>query len=235
MQIYTQQDSLSAAAEAGENLNKLLLDHVKQPMLLLLSGGSAFNILDYTGTAALSSNLTISVLDERFSEDSGINNFFQLQKTDFYKDAFEKECNFFGTMPRPNETKEDLAKRWEKNLKNWRTENPDGLIIATLGMGPDGHTAGIFPYPENQKKFNELFNGSDWIASYNADDKNKYPNRVTTTLTFLKTLDIGLAYVCGADKKEKLSAVISKTGKLNELPALIWQEIKNLKMFTDLP
>ncbi len=234
MKIFKQQDSQSAAAEAGENLNKLLADNKNRPVLLMLSAGSSLNILEYVGITVLGPNLTVSVLDERFSDDPAVNNFSQLQKTDFYKDAFDSEASFFGTLPRKGETAGQLCERWEKNLKNWRAENPGGLVIASLGMGPDGHTAGIFPYPENENLFNELFNGKNWVVSYDAGNKNKYPERITTTLTFLKLIDIGLAYIIGAEKKDKLEAVISKTGKLHELPALIWHTIKDVRVFTDL-
>ncbi|HYV33561.1 MAG TPA: hypothetical protein VE973_01820, partial [Candidatus Limnocylindria bacterium] len=116
-ELLRQADKESAAAEAGEYLNLKLLDSKKTPVLLLLSGGSAFEILNYIGPSALGPNLTVSVLDERFSLDEKVNNFAQLQKTDFYKDALDAEASFFGTFPRPNETIEQLAQRWEANLK----------------------------------------------------------------------------------------------------------------------
>jgi 6-phosphogluconolactonase/glucosamine-6-phosphate isomerase/deaminase len=73
-----------------------------------------------------------------------------------------------------------------------------------------------------------------WVRAYNAGTKNKYPERVTTTLTFLKQFDISLAFVCGEEKKPALNNVIEKKGKVNELPAISWHEIKNIKVFTDI-
>lgn len=234
MQIQRLNSKDEATAAAGEYLNALLIENKKYPILLMLSAGSALSILDCVGDSAIGENLTISILDERFSLDPKINNFHQLQQTDFYTLAFAAEASFFGTLPRPNDTQDSLAQRWEKNLRNWRKQNPKGVIITTLGMGADGHTFGILPYPENPDEFHQLFQSAEWVRVYNAGKKNKYPERVTTTLTFLKEFDIALAFVCGSEKKPALDKVIEKKGKINELPALAWHEIKNIKVFTDI-
>lgn len=234
MEIFKQDDPEAAAAEAGEYLNSALVENKKSPILLMVSGGSAFAILEYIGKTALGPNLTVSVLDERLSDDPEINNFSQLQKTDFYTDAFDAEASFFGTLPRPGETMEELRSRWDKNLNAWREENPGGLILATLGMGPDGHTSGILPFPETPEKFEQMFNGQNWTEAYNAGIKNKYPERITTTLTFLKNIDIGFAFVAGKDKQEKFTELISANKKTAELPAAVWNEMKDVKVFTDL-
>ena len=68
------------------------------------------------------------MLDERFSMDTSVNNFAQMQKLDFYNVALEAECSFFGTLARAGETAEDLRKRWDTNLKKWHEENGSGQI-----------------------------------------------------------------------------------------------------------
>lgn len=230
-EIIRKTDKNSAAAEAGEYLNKLLTDSKNRAVLLMLSGGSALPVLEFVGQTALSSNLIISMMDERFSQDPAINNFAQLQKTDFYQLALNAECHFFGTLPRNGETMVELAERWEANLRKWRAKNPQGLIIATLGMGADGHTAGIFP-SDDKNKFEELYNAETWIVTHEAG--TIHPQRLTPTLNFFKMIDFGLGFVCGAEKKPKLNNVIEKEGKPHQLPALAWYEIKQVKIFTDI-
>jgi 6-phosphogluconolactonase/glucosamine-6-phosphate isomerase/deaminase len=233
-EVVRQENKDSALAEAGEYLNLLLMENSKKQILLMLSGGSALEIVNYLGNHTLGDNLTISVLDERYSEDPTINNFSQLQKTDFYQEALTAESSFFGTLPRKDETIEMLAARWESNLENWWAENPNGLIIATLGMGADGHTAGIFPYPENPEKFKELFENGGWLTAYDALGKHKYFQRVTANQEFLKLINYGIAFACGTEKKNKLDTVIEKKGEAYEVPALLWHEIANVKIFTDI-
>jgi 6-phosphogluconolactonase/glucosamine-6-phosphate isomerase/deaminase len=165
---------------------------------------------------------------------NGVNNFSQLQKTDFYKTAFDAGCSFFGTSLRPGESPLQLQQRWEHNLRAWQIENPNGKIFATLGMGQDGHTAGIFPFAENAKKFKQLFQVDNWTVAFDAQGKSRYLKRITTTLHFFALIDHAIAFVCGAEKQAKLEQVLAKQGKINELPALGWHKIKKVDVYTDI-
>jgi 6-phosphogluconolactonase/glucosamine-6-phosphate isomerase/deaminase len=227
-------DREEARALAGESLNKLLSDNKDRPVLLMLSGGSALGLLEFIGKSALANSITVSMLDERFSQDLDINNFSKMQKTDFYQDALLADISFFGTLPRPEDSMESLEKRWELNLKKWRTENPRGVILATIGMGAEGHTAGIFPHPQNPEQFKSLFDGDKWITGYNVIDTHQFSKRLTTTLTFFKFIDSAIGYVCGEEKKEKLDLVLKKQGEPHRLPALGWYDIKSMQLFTDI-
>jgi 6-phosphogluconolactonase/glucosamine-6-phosphate isomerase/deaminase len=222
-----------ALATAGERLNSLLMDNIKKPVLLMLSAGSALELLEYVGESALFENLTVCMLDDRFSTEPSINNFLQLQKSDFYMQAQNKDVSFFGTLPRPNETILDVAKRFENNLKTWKQENPKGVIIATLGMGADGHTAGIFPEAD-EKKFANLMQSDAWVVGYNVGDKHKYSERVTTTITFFKEINFGISFVCGQEKEPKLEEVLANKTPINLLPAAAWKEIKNVEIYTNI-
>ena len=232
-EIFRQADKTASLAEAGENFNALLIDNKKRSILLMLSAGSALSILDYVGPNSLGENLTVSMLDERFSQAADVNNFLQFQKLDFYKDALTNGASFFGTLPRFDDTMDSLKQRWEKNLKTWRTENPNGIIIATLGMGPDGHTAGIFAN-DDEKEFDKLFIGDNWITAYDVGNKHQYKERITTTLTFFKNIDFGIGFVSGPEKKPKLDELIANQSPTNQFPASSWHEIKNVKIFTDI-
>lgn len=234
LNIQRFQNSDEAAIHAGFALNKLLEDNKDQSVLLLLSGGSAFSLLDSLNPENFSEQTTISVLDERFSSDPKISNFAQLQKTDFYKEVLHANTSFFGTQPKPGETKEQVTARMEKNLRDWKKNNKDGKIFATLGMGTDGHTAGIMPFPESPDEFKKLFENEAWAVAYNAGNKNQFSDRITTTVTFLKQIDASVAYIVGKNKKEAFGRLLQKSDSLPALPALVFYEIKNLQIFTDL-
>ncbi len=200
----------------------------------MTSGGSAFKMLDYININNFNEKTTITVLDERFSNDPTINNFAQLTTTCFYQDSKKAGCSFIDTRVKNNEKIEELTKRFERSLKNWRRTNNNGVIIATLGIGPDGHCAGIMPYPDDLLLFKHLFEGEAWVSCYDAKNKNPYPLRVTTTITFIKQqINFALCYVAGEEKKHVLGKVFSHRFKLNEVPAKVITEIKNIELFTD--
>ena len=226
-----------ATREASLALSKELtqLSIKKIPILLLLSGGSALKLLDNVDISWIGHNVTIGVLDERFSTDESVNNYSQLTKTKFYQQSREAGCSFIETYVLSNETQEMLCERFEKALKEWKQTNPTGIIFITQGEGPDGHTSGVLPFPENPELFKELFlNPKKWVVAYDANSKSSYPLRVTTTLSFLKEVNISFLFVCGSDKKGALSSALDAEGTLAETPARIIQEMPDVRIFTDI-
>lgn len=224
----------AAAAAAGEALNKLLAENRKRPILLLLSGGSALSILNYIEPSSLSENLTITMLDERFSSAPQVNNFLQLQKCNFYRLAQEANANFLNTLPRLKESIEDMRARLENSFKKWQKTNPRGKILATMGMGADGHIAGIFPYPDNLKFFKSTFENSHLYAAYSAVGKHQHEDRITATLTLFRNIDESIVFICGAEKKDKFHELISGQSQSHVLPAAGIFKTKHYQIFTDI-
>lgn len=220
-----------AAFVAAKELESFLIEHKSVPILVLFSGGSALEIPNNLNPDILQDNQIFTMLDERFSEDKEVNNFLQLQKTHFYEAALQKDCSFYGSLPRPGENLENFSKRIENRLREWKSTSPKGKIIAIFGMGSDGHTAGIFPEPDTQK-FEQLFNSENWVIGYQAN--TKYQQRTTTTLSFFKNIDRALIYVCGNEKKEMLKNVIHSATQINQAPALAWKNLKSATIFTNI-
>lgn len=204
----------------------------RQPILFLLSSGSAFNLLKEIDTENFGKHVTIGVLDERFSTDPKINNFAQFTATDFYRRVKEKEVQFIDTRVKEEETMEELAERFEKALRTWKEKNPEGKVVITQGIGPDGHTAGIMPHPEGPEMFE---NPDTWVLGYDAGNRLQHPLRVTTTFPFFRNIvDYSVVYVKGEEKKEILEKVMAKQDSLAQIPALIIHEMKEVILFTDL-
>lgn len=237
MQVIRIQDTAALKKAAQEALNLFFAENNEQAVLFLASGGSALEILDDFDIARLGSNFTIGVLDERYSQDAEINNFAQIAKTEFYKNVAEKNATFIDTRPGANESLFELALRFEESLNAWRKNNPKGIIVITQGIGEDGHTAGILPYPENSELFTTLFDKPEsWTAGYDATlEKNAYPLRVTVTLPFLREMvDQSIVYVSGEKKRKSLERVIDTEGMLWETPARIIRGMKSAIIFTDI-
>lgn len=220
--------------KAAQQLNDLLKLYQDKPLLLLLSGGSSFAILDHIDVSLLAKDTPISMSDERYSADPKINNFSILKETAFYKKVKENGNTFIDTSIQHNETIDELAERFEKSLREWRTQNPNGIILATMGMGPDGHTCGIMPFPEDPEFFRQKFDGEKWAVGYDAGNKNEYSLRITITFPFIRMIDHAVMYVSGENKRPALEKATAEKGTPSETPARIWRKIKDKKIFTDI-
>lgn len=222
--------------KAGEVLSDILKMRGGDNILLMLSSGSAFKLFEFVDVSLLGKHVTISVLDERFSENANINNFAQLKQTSFYTSALDKGCNFINSQTQENENLEDLKNRFEKEVVAWRKRYERGCIIATLGIGEDTHIAGIMPYPEDEAFFKNLFENSDsFFVGYDAGEKNKYPLRITPTNHFLRNnIDHALVYVAGESKKQSLSKTLMTRELLHCSPSRIIHEMKNVTLVTDI-
>lgn len=236
MNIFSNSDINLVRQKAVDAINVIFKEHLTQPILFMTSGGSAFDLLEGIDSRFLGNNITISVLDERYSQDPYINNFVQLTKTNFYKRAKEKKCSFIDTRIIDNENLEQSSERFERYLLNWKSDNPEGYVFITQGIGTDGHTAGIMPFPENVTLFQELFeDATQWVAGYDADKKNEYSLRVTTTITFLKEIvNESIVYVIGENKKQILKKILQDSGvsgELAEIPGRVINEMKRVTLF----
>jgi len=196
------------------------------PILLLLSGGSSFEVLELVSKDVLGTNVTISVLDERYDPTNRDNNFSQLKRLSFFQKAQSAECHFIDTSVKKGQSQKELAEYFENSLKEWKKDNPDGVIFATAGIGADGHTAGIMPhkYPQEENEFYKLFDSRKWVCAYDAGQKNKFSERVTTTNTFLRQINKVFIFISGKEKR-KAFLNFKKDGICVEVPARILKEI----------
>lgn len=220
--------------QAGDFLTKLC-SHTDTPTLLLLSGGSAFQMLDQVSLVE-ASHLTIGMLDERYSSDALNNNFLQLQKTTFYRSAVASGARTIDTSPQVVRSIDDLVCVMDDAIRSWKREHENGKVYIVQGIGGDCHTAGIMPFPENEARFDELFeNESVLVVGYDAKDKNPIPLRVTTTMTFLRTMvDESLVYIIGESKRIPLQAILSDSGTTYSTPGRVLNEMKSVTLFTDI-
>jgi 6-phosphogluconolactonase/glucosamine-6-phosphate isomerase/deaminase len=229
---YPLEDVLEKTSGA---VNTVLEREFGAPLLFLVSGGSSLLLLNKIHSEFLGAHIMIAVSDERFSPDPKVNNFAQVAASRFYENAKNRGCSFVDTRPSLGETVVTLGERFNRSLKDWRAKNPQGRVVMTQGIGPDGHTCGIMPFPEDEKKFAELFLNADcWAVGYDAKGKNEYPLRVTATLAFLREqVDESVVYAVGGNKQTALRRILKKEQKLNEVPGFILREMKKVAVFTD--
>lgn len=217
-------------AETRHALVNTLKRSKSRPVLLLLSGGSALAVVNRLSDCVLAPGSSFAMLDERWSIDPTINNFAQLMTTDFYARQVLSGVSFFDSRPGLGESAQALAQRYDYFLHSWRSKEPDGLIIATLGMGTDGHTAGIFP------GFVKTFAATDrWVVSYDVPPQvNQFTARITVTPRFLtEEISAAFAIVVGEKKRALLNEITSSTDP-EQYPAALWYSLPQIIVFTDI-
>src|SRR3989344_1660076 len=236
MKIYKARNKEGAMRRAIKELNVCLKGVKKNPVLLMVSGGSSLELLDGIEMKNIGKHITITALDERVSVDPAVNNFSQLVETEFYKKAERKGIDYIDTRVHRNISLRKFAGKFERGLRAWRRKHPKGKIMCTQGIGEDGHTAGILPYPENSKKFQRLFEKQNqWVVGYRANKrKSEYVKRVTITLPFLRNeVDCSVVYATGSKKRRVVRLVSAKRGSLAKTPARVLREMKNSTLFVD--
>lgn len=223
------------AEKAGEFISAQFAINFGRPILFVIAGGSSFSVLDHIDPEYLGTNITVVMTDERASEELDVNNFAQLQATHFYNKLVEHDAYCISTELYPGETSGELRDRYDRELKKWKKDFPNGIIIALYGIGEDGHTAGLIPGAYSKKDFDARYDGERMAEEYDAKEKSAFRHRVTTTFSFARDMvDIGVFYVAGASKKDALKRVLAEKGDVHDTPARIMNEMKDANVFTDI-
>jgi 6-phosphogluconolactonase/glucosamine-6-phosphate isomerase/deaminase len=219
--------------ETAKAISAILEKEQGKDILLMLSGGSAFAVYDAISPQWLSDHVTLAMVDDRFSRELDINNSHLLQATDFYNESINADAYFISTEVWNEQTPEELAKRFEHGLRQWRKEFPKGVVIAVFGMGEDGHTAGMIP--DEDYVFTELFeNTGKWVVGYSTQN-NEYHERVTITMPFIREqVNHTVVFISGEKKRVAFDRLVAENGNLEETPARILCELKNVEIFTDI-
>lgn len=198
-------DKTDAAHKAFEFLKKM----IEENTLLLLSGGTSPNEL--YRLIAEDGHLhpgAVAMVDERFGEKMHNNSNEKMIKeaglVEFYQILEE------GIDP------EQTAIDYEKTVKELFAKYPKK--VAVMGIGTDGHTAGIKPDLE--------YDHSRWVVAYN-DEGGYFGQRITTTFECLEQIDEFVLLVFGEEKKSALQKMLEDGFfKKAGIPATVFTDIE---------
>lgn len=124
---------------------------------------------------------------------------------------------------------EAAASRYESELRNsFRLEGAESprLDLVALGMGPDGHTASLFPHTQALHEMSRL------VAANHVPQKETW--RITLTWPVINHASSVFFLIAGADKAEILREVLTGPHDPDRLPSqLIWPASGILTLFLD--
>lgn len=205
-------------ADLTQCIARRLSDNKK--VLWLVSGGSnipASVEVMHNVPADLSQNLTVSLIDERYGEESHADsNWAKLMAAGFdikqgkLLPVLQKGLSFEKTL-----------ERFEAIISDGRSSSQ--TIVAQLGIGEDGHIAGILPdSPAALEK-------TDLVSGYQSQPFL----RLTATFAALKQVDIAYAFAFGSNKHSALSDLQTKKIPPIKQPAQILKQVPKVCIYSD--
>lgn len=188
--------------------------------LWLIPGGSnipiTVQIMDKI-TSVESSKLTIMLSDERYGPiDNPDSNFRQ------YKDAGFKPKNAkVIEVLKPNHSLAVTVKNYNQAVE--KSVRANNHLIAFLGMGPDGHVAGILPNSPATKS------SYAWVVGY----KTAEFTRITLTPFALSHVNKVFVLARGEAKRQTLSTLKSENLPIADQPAQLLKKFSSAVIFND--
>ncbi|RJQ36285.1 hypothetical protein C4559_05290 [Candidatus Microgenomates bacterium] len=184
--------------------------------VLFLSGGSTPKPL-YT-TLAKEAKLkagAVGMIDERFGPPYHENSNEEMIKNTGFLDYLKQQNIAFYPYLQEGKDQEQEARDYDETVRYLFSHFPKNAAI--LGIGDDGHTAGIAP---NRDDFiNPIFKESDRNMVFGFNDQNGYfGKRLTMKFDALARIDVLIVLAFGEKKKEALKKMFVP-GELEETPS----------------
>lgn len=201
--------SVSDTSEGIDLAKTILAGIIDKHMLLLLSGGRTPKDL-YTSLAKEEAIIpgAVGMIDERFGLKFHENsNELMIRNTGFLRYLEMRDIPFYSILEQKKSISE-TATAYDDQLREFFSKYHK--TIGILGIGIDGHTAGIPALDATFRSQHEsLYSGTDVVSGY-TDETGKYGERITMTFLGLAHLDLFLVLVFGVDKKSALDEVFSE-------------------------
>jgi 6-phosphogluconolactonase len=187
-------------------------------VLWLVSGGSNVDMeCDIAKRLKDTANLTVALIDERYGKPGHADsNYQKLVDGDFTKN----DVVLLPVLENGLDIKQTAAAYSEKLEK--LLDEAD-VVIAQLGIGADGHTAGVLPRSPvvESKKLIEHYEGPDF-------------QRITMTLEALRFADVVFVFAYGEDKLGALTRLRDENLPLAEQPSQILKQLPEVYLYNDI-
>lgn len=199
------------SGEGFKTCKSLLYEKVSSNTVLFLSGGSTPKSLYESLSKEKRLQIgAVGMIDERYGERLHEDSNEKMIRDTGLIERIEERARFYPILE--NKDIEETARDYDETLRFLFNYFPKSVGI--LGVGIDGHTAGIPAIPEISQKI--LDDKSSLACFY--EDRGVYKKRITQTFLALSRLDLLIVLVFGKEKKESLGLMFKKGSEAN-IPA----------------
>ncbi len=218
---FVNEKSGNAVKRISQDIIALLRDDKR--VLWLVSGGSAVlpqvEIMKYiiSGAEGKLEQLVVLPVDERYGPTGhDTSNSEQMRRAGFspsktvWHDVLANNVSFGGTIV------------FYGSMVQTAFDNAD-VVVATLGLGADAHTAGILPNSPAVEDNESPVVGYEWTDF----------RRMTVGLTQLRKINIAYVLAYGDNKEEALQRLQKNTEPLSALPAKVLYDIPDVTIYND--
>ncbi|CAF0968152.1 unnamed protein product [Rotaria sordida] len=214
-------DNKLLSEKVGYYLEEIVLKMMNEKQLITigLSGGSLIDLL-VSIVPYLQfpwSRIRFFFLDERFvpftSDESTYGNY----QSKLFRQLPITEKNIIKIDPTLKSV-EECALDYQNKLQQLFIQPDNSFDIVLLGMGPDGHTASLFPN-------HPVLNINNGLVTYVKDSPKPPPERVTLTLNTINEAKYKIAVITGETKSTVVKQIIedkNRTYPIGQLENLIW-------------
>lgn len=190
-----------------------------QRVLWLVAGGSNIPITFQAMQQLpdkVTPHLTIMPTDERYGPPGHPNsNVQQLLNLGFTP----KQATFYTILD--GSSLEDTVTKY--NARLLQALDTNDKVIGQLGVGIDGHIAGILPNSPALK-------AETLVAGYQGPDYT----RITLTLPALRNLDVAYVFAYGHEKRAALDRLCDGDFRIEDQPAQVLRELAEVYVYNDL-
>jgi 6-phosphogluconolactonase len=177
---------------------------------LALSGGSAASAVEYLNIQA---DTEVFLADERCVGTDDENSNARLIREKLKGKKFIDQLDFY----KPGMSAQECAAEYELQLK---TENENLFDLVVLGVGPDGHTASLFPQSEAL--------AAQGFTTVSYTEAFAVKNRLSLTFSALKDAQKIVVLLQGKSKQEIFEIITNPQTDPNQYPArtlLDWPQV----------
>jgi len=202
-----------AVADVNQALSAALAANHK--VLWLVSGGSNIEIECEISSRLLDTgNLTAALVDERYGQPGHKDsNYQKLVEAGF-------RANLTPVLQKDNLDIAKTTKQYAETLQGLLDEAD--IVIAQLGIGTDGHTAGVLPG-------SPLVASKQLVGNYHGTDFK----RISVTLQGLRFIDAAFVFAYGSEKQAALRSLRDQALPLAEQPCQIFRQLPHVTIYND--